>query len=153
VNDLQTLEFGHGYWIHVTEAITLYLKGGSVSSVQSVSSLTLPPATFYGAVLPGPGFTPTVGMTVTAWVEGHACGQTQVQTQTLEGQSRLVYVLKVMADDGGQSDGCGVRGRRLQFQVGGQRMATDATWSNEQVTRWELRLDLNQRVYLPLILR
>jgi len=155
VSDLKVLEFGHGYWIHVTDAITLYLKGGSVSSVQSVSGLTLPPATFYGAVLHGPGFTPTVGMTVTAWVDGPACGQTQVQTQTLEGQPRLVYVLKVMADDGSQSDGCGAPGRKLQLQVGGQRMATDATWDNTQVTRWELDpgVNLPQRVYLPLVLR
>jgi hypothetical protein len=68
----------------------------------------------------------------------------------------LAYVIKVLAEDGGSAAGCGLPGREVKFEVGGQMMATDAAWDNDQVTRWELGLDpsdWHQRIYLPLVLR
>ena len=42
------------------------------------------PSTFYGQVLPGPPiFTPTIGVTVTAMVNGYLCGQTTTQGRAL----------------------------------------------------------------------
>ena len=78
-------------------------------------------------------------MTVTAWVDGHRCGQAQTQMQTLGGQPRLTFVIKILAEDGSSAAGCGLPGRQVRFEVGGRMMATNTTWNNDQVTRWELR--------------
>jgi hypothetical protein len=157
VNDLQTLHFGQGYWINVTEPLTLYLKGGTDPETNSVSSLPQPPATYYGAVLAGPGFTPSIGLPVTAWVGSHLCGQARTQMQALDGQTRLVYAIDILAEDWDRASGCGAPGRWITFEVGGQPMATDAVWNNDQVTRWDLGLDpsvnLGHRLHLPLILK
>ena len=79
-NNLQTLEFGRGYWITVTQPVTLYLGTGAANAANFTYGADLsggesaalilppPPATFYGALLPGEDFTPTEGATVTAWV-------------------------------------------------------------------------------------
>jgi hypothetical protein len=153
VTDLETLAFGRGYWIHVSDAITLYLKGRSGPEAAVASSFPSPPATYYGALRAGGGFTPTAGMAVTAWVGDALCGQAETQVQELDGGMQLAYAVDVLAD-GMDAAGCGVPGRTASFEVGGQRMATTATWNNDRVSRRDLSLipiGLHHRVYLPLV--
>ena len=113
VNDLEVLEFGHGYWITVTEDITLYLKGALDAALAPEVALQTPPATYYGAVLPGFNFTPESGLTVTAWVDGNRCGR----SQTLEVGGKVVYVVAVhaYAESPGDGVGCGLPGRTVRF--------------------------------------
>ena len=99
VNDLHELQFGRGYWINTTQAITLRLRGASAAQTAQAIDMTGPPATFYGAVLPGPGFTPAAGMRVKARVGDAVCGQ--AVTKNIGGQ--IVYTVKVSADGPGAS--------------------------------------------------
>jgi hypothetical protein len=157
VNDLKTLEFGHGYWIHVTQAITLYLRGASDMPLGGQSTLgsLVPPATYFGAVWPDTGFGPEDRVTVQAWVNGKLCGQAETQKRPLDGVDKLTYAVKVPADDDMSADGCGAPGRTVTFKVGGKSVPVGTAWDNRRVTRWELSLDphvyLPQRIYLPLI--
>ncbi len=90
-----------------------------------------PPATYYGPVLAGPGFTPTAGMLVTAWIDGNLCGQ----SETLEVSGQIVYTINVLAEGPGGAAGCGALGRVVTFQVGFQVMVSTAKWDNSRV--WE----------------
>jgi hypothetical protein len=155
VQDLAVLKYGHGYWINVSDAITLYLKSGVEAARRaSGSDLPFPPATYYGAVQSSAAFTPTAGMTVTAWMDDHLCGQGAVTETETYG---IVYVVDVLAADLGDAAGCGAPGREVSFQVGAQAMVPTAVWSNSQL--WELALSPKEypapgeRVYLPLIMR
>jgi len=147
VNDLKALRFGQGYWINVTEPITLTLEGDTASQTAAASSVPQPPATYYGAVLASTGFTPTVGMTVTAWVEGNVCAWTKTQTQTLDGPEELVFVVDVPAQDVGAT-GCGAPGRMVSFEIESRGIVYKALWNNDRV--WKLP---SPQVYLPLMLR
>ena len=150
VNDLTALEFNHAYWINISQAITLHVSGGPTPAFNPTTLPPSPPATFYGAVLSGPGFTPTPGMVVSAWINGVPCGQ----GQTLTFAAQVVYVVDVFAEDtpGGNS-GCGAPGRTVTFRVGSQPMATTAPWDNSQVWNLPLIPDTQRRVYLPVIRR
>ena len=133
VNDLMNLEFGRGYWINARQAITWYLS----PSAQAIGDLGVPPSppdTYYGLVLAGENFTPTVGMPVEARVDNHLCGTGQ--TQAYEGQ--IVYVVDVEADDGAMHTGCGQTGRVITFYVNGQPMAPTGTWDNNQLNSLNL---------------
>jgi hypothetical protein len=150
VNDLEMLEFGNGYWINVSQAITLHLASSVFPmAANGLDSATMPrpPATFYGVVLPGPGFAPALGMEVTAWIGGNLCGQ--AETMAVGGQ--VVYAINVLAEDDGAAAGCGAPGRAVTFQVDSQPMVPSTTWDTSRL--WEVRLLPNHRVYLPLILR
>ena len=111
------------------------------------SGIPMPPATYYGRVESGPGFTPVAGMTVTAWIEGNLCGQGVLMDVVGYG---VAYTVDVMADDGGAWAGCGAPGREVVFRVGSQEMVPAATWSNDRV--WELGLGPPGQIYLPLML-
>jgi len=150
VNDLKVLHFGRGYWIHVSDAITLYLKGGSAPDVALASGFPSPPATYYGAVLAGSGFTPTAGMPVTASVGSHLCGQGVVTDVPGYG---LAYVVDVPAEDWGDDAGCGAPGRRVSFQVGPCTMFTTAEWDNNRLHELSLSPGPQQHIYLPLVMR
>jgi subtilisin-like proprotein convertase family protein len=149
VNDLRELEFGHGYWINLTASapITLWLKGASAAAQAGIEGMPYPPATFYGPVLTGAGFTPTVGTLVTARVNGKVCGQVRMQ---LYG-AQLVYAINVSADGPGSTAGCGTPGRAVTFEVRGRAMATTATWDNNGA--WPLPLSSVplRKVRLPLV--
>jgi hypothetical protein len=149
VNDLEVLEFGHGYWINVSQPITLYLHGNGGSTASIDSSLPTPPATYYGQILGGGSFTPEPGMVVTARVEGRACGHTQAR----EEDGAMVYAVDVLADDGGEGAGCGVPGRAVTFSVESVAMETTAVWGNEQLHPLALKAVSQHMVYLPLIHR
>jgi hypothetical protein len=147
VNDLHNLEFSEGYWISVTQAITLNLKGTSDLALARAGGLSSPPSTYYGRVLTGPGSAPTAGRTVTAWIDDRLCGQ----GQTLEVDGQIVYSVNVFADAPGGNAGCGTPGQWVRFEVGAQAMATVARWDNSRVH--ELALSSGFRVYLPLVLK
>ncbi|MBN1148944.1 MAG: hypothetical protein JXA78_16910, partial [Anaerolineales bacterium] len=152
VNDLYELEFGHGYWISVTQAITLYLKGASEEPLAPMDAIGgFPPSTYYGEVLAGDGFTPGVGMPVTAWVGGKLCGQGA--TRLVVG--KIVYVVDVLADGWGGAAGCGAPGKTVTFKVGEQIMQITAAWDNRRL--WNLDLyppgGPLLRVFLPLVRR
>jgi hypothetical protein len=147
VNDLLTLDFGRGYWISTTQAITIYLNP-TPSALAPETTLALPaspPDTFFGAVMGDVDFTPVAGQIVQAYVSGALCGQGQ--TQALNGQ--VVYVIDVLAKDGAHPD-CGQMGRWVTFTVDGRRMNA-ALWDNALPT--ELTLAPAKMVYLPVVRR
>jgi hypothetical protein len=147
VNTLHELEFGQGYWITITQDITLYLKGHMDLGLTAEASMQTPPATYYGEVLAGSGFVPTAGMTVTAWIGGNLCGRSQL----LDVDGQVMYAIHVSAEGPGDWVGCGLPGRRVTFYVGSQPMQPTTVWNNGRV--WELSLSPERHVYLPLILK
>ena len=148
VNDLDDLEFGRGYWISATQPVTLHLRGAAYDAAGiGTSAMPMPPATYYGHVESGAGFIPAAGMTMTAWIDGHLCGQAVLTDVTGYG---LAYAINVMADDSGAYAGCGGAGREIVFQVNGQVMGPVAAWSSDRV--WELALRPHQRIYMPLVI-
>ena len=146
VNDLRALEFGQVYWISMTQAITLYLKGDGTPAMASSNSSQWPPATYYGQVSGSADFTPTPGMTVTAWINGHLCGQ----GQTFEANGQVVYTVNVFAEIPGDNSGCGVPGRKVRFKVESYDMIPEAMWDNNRLWRVPLA---SYRLYLPLVIR
>lgn len=152
VNQLHTLEFGKGYWFNVSEAITLYLKGASSQTLSDLSSgMGYPPATDYGPVMAGEGFTPVADLPVTAWVNGNVCGR----GVTLNWQGQVVYTLDVFAEALDGSNSCGRLGQTVTFRVGEQAMAQSVVWDNRRVWNVPLSTEANSgwTVYLPLVLR
>ncbi len=150
VNDLTALEFGHGYWINISQTITLYLSSGANPFQQSEianlqSAMPMPPATFYDALSGADDWSPVGGMAVTAWIDGHLCGQTT--TRAVDG--RVVYAVNVFAES--TINGCGAPGKPVVFQVDGRVMAPIALWDDRQL--WLLTLRPAWRVYLPLIVK
>ncbi len=90
------------------------------------------PAGYYGQIGDYPGFfTPTVGITVSAWISGILCGQTWAE----EYEGQIVYAIKVSAD-GGDAPGCGKEDRTVKFYVGGQPMVDHIPWDNSE---WHLQ--------------
>lgn len=87
------------------------------------------PATYYGPVLAGIGFTPAPGMQVTAFIDGRVCGQSW--TQQVDDQ--VVYSIKVAPDSPGGIAGCGDTGRMVWFEVAAVRMAPLAAWDTSHV--------------------
>lgn len=160
VNQLRTLEFGGVYWISVTQAITLNLKGATSVVPAHTSVMGYPPATYYGPITAGADFTPTVGMKITAWIADHLCGQGQ--TQAIAGE--IVYTLDVFAAGPENGGLCGVPGKPVRFHitpwatyVGSDVtwMQTQGIWQNDSVHYLPLSPaeKTTFRVYLPLILR
>jgi hypothetical protein len=138
VNDLTTLEFSHGYWITVTQDVVWRIRGPSYArrggpAPGQAGSILNPPATYYGEVQAGSGFTPTAGMVVIARINGNVCGQ----GQTLLVGGQVVYSVKVLADGPG-APGCGAPGRTVTFEVATRTMATTTWWNNDRV--WYLPL-------------
>jgi len=147
VNDLHTLRFGQGYWISATQPITWELKGATTTMARQSPTLVAPPATYYGRLLAGPAFTPTVGMAVVASVAGKPCAQ----TTTRRVGTWLVYSLNV-----GYTEAvgmCGALGQTVTFTVDGQDVAT-APWQNDFPA--EVTLTTGHgfwHLYLPLVMK
>jgi hypothetical protein len=147
VNDLYELEFGQGYWINVSEPLTLYLKGRDEVGGAANGGFPYPPATYYGRVLTGTEFVPTAGMSVTARVGGKVCGQGVLTEVAGYG---VGYAVNVMAEDWGAYGGCGAPGREVVFWVGDEEMAPRALWDNRELEEVELRP--LWRVRLPMVM-
>jgi hypothetical protein len=147
VNTLHTFEWGRGYWINVTQPVTLHLRGlATPSTIRSqveseADSLPVPPATYYGAITADVPL--RAGMQVTASVDGKACGF----GRTIVVDGTYVYTVNVSADGDGTS-GCGAAGRVVTFKVGKYPMLVARPWSGSGV--WEQPL-VGHRVALPLV--
>jgi hypothetical protein len=145
VNDLKELRDSQGYWIYAIMTTTLYLAPADL--VQG----PLPPATFYGVVSGSADFTPTEGMTVTAYINGTLCGVGSTQRDGGE----VVYTVDVEGDNNGVLPGCGQTGKGATLYVADQRMGPVGQWDNTRLA--ELNLTPNnqpeQYVYLPLVRR
>ena len=144
VNDLTALHFGQGYWINTTAIITWSIKGPDVTTVQAAANLPLPPATYYGVLLPGPDFVPAAGLPVQATIDGAICGAGV--TQAVAGQ--IVYTLNVRGD--GAQGVCFGAGKAVSFSVAGIPRAS-ALWQNERVAL--VNLGVGATVYLPVVHR
>ncbi len=153
VNDLAVLEFGHGYWINVSEALVLMFKGAPAGASatapagpEDAAGMPLPPGTWYGRVLPGAGLAPEAGMPVAAYVGAKVCGRGQ--TRLVE--RAVVYSINVAADGPGAAAGCGEAGRAVAFEVGGVRAGTTAQWDDSRLWPLDLAGAPSRRLYLPL---
>ena len=149
VNTLTQLEFSKAYWIRVHNTATLHLKPGP--RLNPAQAGFGPPATYYGAVLPSDQLTPTAGMTVTAWINGQSCGQTQTLVSNLHGRPQVVYAINVFAENPAQPNGCGMPGKTITFTLNGQKVAPSALWNPEAA--WELTLNADSQLFLPAIFR
>jgi hypothetical protein len=146
VNDLTTLEFSQGYWINVTQPMTWLVKGPDDNQLQAAnaSSLPTPPATYYGGVLSGNGFTPAAGLRVEGLLDGVVCGAGV--TQLIDG--RIVYTLNVEGD-GATNLACVGAGRHVVIQLAGVP-PTSVPWQNDRVQPLALN---GGTLYFPLIAR
>jgi hypothetical protein len=132
-NDLQTLQFGQGYWINVTEPITLVLKVGTAAPLAQAPVAALanpvsrtPPAVYFGEIQAGAA--QRAGAPLTATVDGaEGCGEaTVVYDETGMGR----YVIKVDAADAGPLAGCGGPGKQVTLRLGDQVIAENLAWDN-----------------------
>jgi hypothetical protein len=153
VNTLSELAFTRAYWLYATEPVTLYLAPElPVIQLRSPDSVQLPPVTYYGWITPTESFTPTVGMVVTAYINGHVCGNSVVG----EVQGKLAYHLQVLAENAlGTPNGCGALGRTVQFQVGEWIMAHNHIWDNSRAWFHPLHTLFpdSHSLYLPLVIK
>jgi hypothetical protein len=158
VSDLQTLEFGKGYWISMTRQLDspLYLKGPPAPEDETTSS-SLPaaasqfvsntpnvPAVYYAVLADGSRLNPAPGMQVQARIDGTLCGASE--TETVDNQT--VFRVKVVADAPGGIAGCGAAGRIVTIELDGQTFAR-VRWQNDQA----IELRNNTPVYLPFLAR
>jgi hypothetical protein len=141
-NDLKSLEFGQGYWISVTQPVTLQLDvspGAAISETaapQAALGNTLgkrtPPAVYYGTVAAAPAI--TVGMPISASIDGMLCGRALIQEQ-------MRYVIKVLAADAPDVTGCGAPGRQVTFSTsGGQVLSPQVPWDNSRPQSQDLEV-------------
>ncbi|HSH05619.1 MAG TPA: FG-GAP-like repeat-containing protein [Anaerolineae bacterium] len=134
INDLDSLTFGQGYWVHVTEPVTLFLKvpldtpDGLVGDevVEEMALYSLPPTTFYGPVTATASLTPTAGMVVTATIGTELCGEGVL----VDWLGQLSYMMTVDANMG---MGCGTTGVSVTFGIDGQTLVgSEGVWDSSQ---------------------
>jgi hypothetical protein len=141
VSDLASLTPGRQYYAYVPEP-----AGQGVA----LASLSLnPPATYYGVVPGGDGFTPVESQEVLALVGETVCGRGRTRAVG----EQIVYSVNVNAVGTGDQAGCGTTGRTVRFQVAGRLMATTAPWDDTNLTRLDLETRVAARVSLPLVRR
>ena len=132
VNDLTHLSFGRSYWLYATEAVTLSLgvpTRNQASNRDPSFGFDPPPATFYGPANATQSF--TVGMAITATINGTVCGESQIVP--LNGQ--LVYKIQIEPNRGNE---CEEYGQPITFTVGEQIFDYELPWDNGQA--WYYRL-------------
>lgn len=134
LDTLNELSFGEGYFIHVSQPVTLFLKGAS-QGLDATQQLQLPPATYFGRLRAHMGFIPTPGMAVTAWIEGRLCGRSE--TKRINGE--IMYAINVLAEGPGIAAGCGAVGRPVAFRVNSTSMTPSATWDNDRTQQLALQ--------------
>ncbi len=100
-----------------------------------------PPATYYGQVAASADFTPTVGMSVIAWISETLCGQSETQALGAD----VIYVIHVQSD-WSMAPGCGAPGRDIRFKVDGILMQPLTIWDNSQVHELNLSPALSDAV-------
>lgn len=145
VNSLREMEFGRGYWIKTTQPLMLYLKGGNTLTAANAVTFPQPPATLYGQVQSGPGFSPSAGLSVQAHIDGVRCGQ----SRTREFNGAIVYVVHVSA-----GDLCGASERTISLTIGDQTLENTTLWQNDgptQVIFVPVSQPARSDLYLPMI--
>ena len=143
VNDLGQLEYGRGYWIQATEAVTLPLRGASIMLAPAVPA---PPMTLYGVVTAAAGgAAPTPGQTVTATVGGVVCAQTTTRTVG----DQVVYTLDVPTAL--EVPGCGLPGALVDVMMGGRHIG-QIPWASGPPQALNIG-GSTSRVLLPFIQR
>jgi hypothetical protein len=146
VNDLTRLENGRGYWIRASQPVTVPVRPiTNAMPTFDDGILNAPPATYYG-IAP---ITSTATLTVEALIDEAVCGTTTTQQRSIDGATRTVYSLNVLANGTGAAEGCGSPGApvTLNFLQGTTVVASIPTaWDNSAVI--ELRPG---RVHLPML--
>ncbi|HSH01634.1 MAG TPA: hypothetical protein VLL52_03885, partial [Anaerolineae bacterium] len=134
VNNLMSFDYTQAYWITVTQPITLFMAPPndaptSLTNRSQSLALQFPPATYFGWITPTANiFTPTIGLPVTAWIDGTLCGSTTI----IPWQGRLAYNLQVDSIAlFGPSNNCGQDGKTVTFQVGSWTMDHNTLWHND----------------------
>ncbi|MBV7333979.1 VCBS repeat-containing protein [Chloroflexi bacterium TSY] len=147
VNTLTSTRLGDAYRIFATEPIIPYLPIDSegditiqAGSLQMQDHVIVPPATYYGWITPTAYFTPTVGMQVTAEMNGTVYATTTI----VELEGKLAYVLMVKPEFIHQ---CGTSNHQIIFRVGPWVMSHNRTWDNRQA--WFHSLSISSSI--PLI--
>lgn len=148
VNTLETMTFGTGYWINVTQPVTVSLYGVISTTESLASAIPSPPATYYDTVQASGDFVPTAGMTVTAWISPTLCGETQVQEQ----DDTLVFAIHVAPEAGGKQ-GCGTLGKSVTFQVDTHLLTQTVVWDNSRPQNLMVASGEKTLVYLPIVTR
>ncbi len=148
VNDLENFEFGHGYWISVTEPITLQvavaeaelLPAGQVQKTTFANPLAprTPPAVFYGQVNLEASAGLAEGDSIVAKIDGVECGTDTVKRS--EDGKELHIVIKVAAADVGGKPQCGAPGRLVAITVGESPLHDPIPWNNTRPQAIKLRL-------------
>ncbi len=146
INTLKTLQFGRGYWIHVSQPITLYLRGAGSTAREAVS-VPLPPATYYGQLLGDGKFTPALGMTVQAHQGDALCGT----GGTLRIQNSVYYVIQVANSADGSTPSCGAPGAILTLTVADLPAQERLGWDDGRVQRQDLTIRHAYTIYLPAL--
>ncbi len=132
-NDLTQLDFGQGYWINVTQPVTLTLKVGpalpltptQVVALASPVNRRVPPAVYFGEIEAQPG---AVDAQVTALVDGvEGCGAAAVAYDET-GTGR--YLIKVDGADAGPLSVCGRPDRPVTLRMGEEVIAENLAWDN-----------------------
>ncbi|WP_161569147.1 FG-GAP repeat domain-containing protein [Candidatus Oscillochloris fontis] len=130
VNDLDSLEYGNGYWFIVPP------NGAPPQLNASLATVPQPPATFYATLV----HPVSVGQVVEARSGTTVCASSQIQHAT---QMKI----KVPAASLTTPAGCGIPGQTLTFFVAGQEVGT-AIWENSRPIEI-----MQYGVYLPLVSR
>ncbi|MBX3011890.1 MAG: VCBS repeat-containing protein [Caldilineaceae bacterium] len=132
VNDLTTLDYGHAYWLYATQSITPYLavalppSGTTINAAAAETTGELPPTTFYGPIDGAGILIPSLGMPVTAAINGILCGTGEVA------QVGEQWVYKIQVKAAIANNGCGAIGAPVLLGIGGQAVAEIATWDHRQ---------------------
>ena len=148
LKNLHELVFGKGYWITVTQPITLYLKGNGgeirlADPRQLVGTPPSPPATLFGP-LSGP-YSANVGLALQAWIGGHLCGTGESWLQ----DGIPVYGVHVAGSS--QIAGCGEVGRTVELRMGEAVADPSWQWTTSGLHRLPLILTTIRSLFLPSV--
>ncbi|MEM7533395.1 MAG: VCBS repeat-containing protein [Chloroflexota bacterium] len=151
VNEFAELEFARGYWIYVTEPVTISMSSTpqmvmmQAATHAPLSPSTTPPSTFYGEVVGADGFTPTANQRVTIWAGDMLCGS---------GLTKLMDDAVVYAVDAHAIGPCSNSGQELTFHVDGHEMNGRGMWQNDVFQPLMLEpggaISMMQ-IYLPMV--
>ena len=139
VNTLSQMDYGKGYWVYATQAITPY-----IGVENDRSGIFVRPMTVYGLVNESDSFTPTAGMEIVAYIGNTACGSGLLES--IDG--KLGYTLQVNANS---TTGCGAEGSEVTFVIDNKNMSQSAIWSNRQALYLPFNATLSNHLYLPLV--
>lgn len=147
VNTLETLEYGRGYWIYVTEVVTPYLGLQNISEQtvsNSFSESNSPPATYFGLISSDTAVL-AAGDQIEAFINGNRCGAAQIQALN----SGLAYSIQVHVDQIGNCRAAAP----IVFRVNGYDVLEISLWNNSQAHLQPLTVTTQRKVFLPVVHR